>query len=125
MASPGSRGPCAPHQHNVCFRKGNVLGLGHYDHLIIAAGGAANSFDIPGAAVSTPLHPLARPWEARDKILAKLEEAVMNEQQRHLRILVVAGGATGVETADALAEAAEQRHADDLTKLPLARTCHP
>jgi len=34
-----------------------------YDHLIIAAGGAANYFDIPGAAESTPLHPLARPWE--------------------------------------------------------------
>jgi NADH dehydrogenase len=69
--------------------------------------------------------PAGKTLGIRDRILAKLEEAVMNEQQRHLRILVVAGGATGVETADALAEAAEQRHADDLTKLPLARTCHP
>jgi NADH dehydrogenase len=107
------------HQHNVRFRKGTVLSIDHasrtitldseqeirYDYLIIAAGVTANFFDIPGAAAeSMPLYTRSQALALRDKVFAKLEEAVINGQDRDLRILVVGGGATGVETAGALAE---------------------
>lgn len=107
------------HQNNVTFRKGTVISMDHesrtialdggqsidYDYLIIAAGVTANFFNIPGAAAqSMPLYTRSQALAVRDKVFAKLEDAVINGQDRDLRILVVGGGATGVETAGALAE---------------------
>ncbi|MGI8416015.1 MAG: NAD(P)/FAD-dependent oxidoreductase [Nakamurella sp.] len=107
------------HQDNVRFLKGTVVSMDHaartvvldggqsigYDYLIIAAGVTANFFGVPGAPEnSMPLYRRSQALALRDRMFAALEEAVVNGQDRDLRIVVVGGGATGVETAGALAE---------------------
>lgn len=106
-------------QDNVRFLKGTVLSMDHehkqlsldggvtvtYDYLLIAAGVTTNFFGIPGAEeFSMPLYRRSQALAVRDKMFANLEEAVINGQDRDLRIAVVGGGATGVETAGAFAE---------------------
>ncbi len=106
-------------QHNVRYLKGTVLSMDHaartvvldggqsvaYDYLVIAAGVTANYFGIPGAKEhAMPLYRRSQALAVRDAMFARLEEAAINGQDRDLRIVVVGGGATGVETAGAFAE---------------------
>lgn len=106
-------------QGNVRFLKGTVDSMDHeaktlqldggvtvkYDHLVIAVGVTANFFGIPGAeAYSMPLYRRSQALAVRDTMFAALENAAINGQDRDLRIIVVGGGATGVETAGAFAE---------------------
>ena len=106
-------------QSNVRFLKGLVESMDHetktlkldggvevkYDYLVIAVGVTANFFGIPGAAeFAMPLYRRSQALAVRDKMFAALEEAAVNGQDRDLRIIVVGGGATGVETAGAFAE---------------------
>ncbi|MCW2829373.1 MAG: dehydrogenase FAD-containing subunit, partial [Aeromicrobium sp.] len=106
-------------QSNVRFLKGTVTAMDHeaktlhleggldvkYDHLVIAVGVTANFFGIPGAEqFSMPLYRRSQALAVRDKMFAALEDAAINGQDRDLRIIVVGGGATGVETAGAFAE---------------------
>jgi NADH dehydrogenase len=106
-------------QSNVRFLKGTVTAMDHeaktlhleggvdvkYDQLIIAVGVTANFFGIPGAAEhSMPLYRRSQALAVRDRMFANLEDAAINGQDRDLRIIVVGGGATGVETAGAFAE---------------------
>jgi len=107
------------HQENVRFLKGTVVSMDHanrtvvldggqsvgYDYLIIAAGVTANFFGVPGAPDhSMPLYRRTQALALRDKVFAVLEEAAVNGRDRDLRIVVVGGGATGVEMAGALTE---------------------
>lgn len=106
-------------QGNVRFLKGTVVAMDHeaktlhleggldvkYDHLVIAVGVTANFFGVPGAEqFSMPLYRRSQALAVRDKMFANLEDAAINGQDRDLRIIVVGGGATGVETAGAFAE---------------------
>lgn len=106
-------------QSNVRFLKGLVTSMDHesktlhldggldvkYDSLVIAVGVTANFFGIPGAAEhSMPLYRRSQALAVRDRMFANLEDAAINGQDRDLRIIVVGGGATGVETAGAFAE---------------------
>ncbi|WP_370616614.1 NAD(P)/FAD-dependent oxidoreductase [Mumia sp. Pv 4-285] len=106
-------------QENVRFLKGTVTSMEHstrtinldggltlsYDYLVIAAGATANFFGIPGAEeFSLPLYRRSQALAVRDRLFAILEDAAVNGQDRELRVVVVGGGATGVETAGALAE---------------------
>ncbi|MBC7629880.1 NAD(P)/FAD-dependent oxidoreductase [Aeromicrobium sp.] len=106
-------------QNNVRFLKGTVVSMDHeaktlhleggvdvrYDYLIVAVGVTANYFGIPGAEeLAMPLYRRSQALAVRDKMFAALEEAAINGQDRDLRIVVVGGGATGVETAGAFAE---------------------
>ena len=106
-------------QSNVRFLKGTVESMDHtsktlhldggldvkYDSLIIAVGVTANFFGIPGAPEhSMPLYRRSQALAVRDRMFANLEDAAINGQDRDLRIIVVGGGATGVETAGAFAE---------------------
>lgn len=80
-----------------------------YSHLIVAAGGAAEDFGIPGVAEHTfRLYTLDDARRLRNHLLRTLEHAVVttDEAQRRamLTFVVVGGGATGVEMAGALAE---------------------
>ncbi|MBM9465270.1 NAD(P)/FAD-dependent oxidoreductase [Aeromicrobium sp. YIM 150415] len=110
-------------QDNVRFVKGTVVAMDHdaqsmlldgnitvkYDYLIIAVGVTANFFGIPGAEeFSMPLYRRSQALALRDRIFANLEDAAINGQDRDLRVVVVGGGATGVETAGALAEMRNQ-----------------
>lgn len=106
-------------QHNVRFLNGAVRRMDHsartvtledetrvsYDHLVIAAGVTANYFGIPGAAEhAMPLYTRNDALEFRDKMVQQLERAAISDPSRELRVIVVGGGPTGVETAGALAE---------------------
>lgn len=106
-------------QSNVRFLKGTVVSMDHqartlllasgvevrYDRLVIAVGVTTNFFGIPGAEqFSLPLYRRSQALAVRDTMFAALEDAAVNGQDRDLRIIVVGGGATGVETAGALAE---------------------
>ncbi|MEJ7635077.1 NAD(P)/FAD-dependent oxidoreductase [Aeromicrobium sp.] len=106
-------------QSNVRFLKGLVVSMDHeaqtlkldggvevkYDHLVIAVGVTANYFGIPGAEqFAMPLYRRSQALAVRDRMFASLEDAAVNGQDRDLRIIVVGGGATGVETAGAFAE---------------------
>jgi NADH dehydrogenase len=106
-------------QDNVRFLKGTVTAMDHdakvvhldggnsvrYDYLVVGVGVTANFFGIPGAPeYSMPLYRRSQALAVRDKMFANLENAAVNGQDRDLRIVVVGGGATGVETAGAFAE---------------------
>ncbi len=106
-------------QRNVRFLKGIVKSIDHetrtvhldgavdvkYDYLVLACGVTTNFFGIPGAEeFSIPLYKRSQALEVRDRMFANFEDAAINGQDRDLRIVVVGGGATGVETAGAFAE---------------------
>lgn len=110
-------------QSNVRFRKGEVVGLDPkqqslsldtgetltYDYLVIASGVTTNWFGIPGAEkYAHPLYTRRESLAVRDRMFAFLEQAAAMETDRDLRIVVVGGGATGVEMAGALAEMRNQ-----------------
>lgn len=106
-------------QDNVRFLKGTVIGIDHdektllldgevrvgYDYLVLANGVTANFFGIPGAEeYSMPLYRRSQALALRDRMFAGLEDAAINGQVDDIRVIVVGAGATGVETAGALAE---------------------
>jgi len=106
-------------QSNVRFLKGVVMTMDpaaktlhlesgvdvKYDYLIIAVGVTTNFFGVPGAEeFSMPLYKRSQALQVRDRMFANFEYAAINGQDRDLRIVVVGGGATGVETAGAFAE---------------------
>jgi NADH:ubiquinone reductase (H+-translocating) len=76
-----------------------------YDYLVIAVGVTTNFFGVPGAdEFALPLYQRSQALQVRDRMFANLEYAAINGQDQDLRIIVVGGGATGVETAGAFAE---------------------
>lgn len=110
------RSPRRPRFH---FVNGTVVTMDHeartlsldndatvsYDYLVIATGVTANYFGIPGAAEhAMPLYTRNQAVAVRDAIFTRLENVAIEGQSGDLRVIVVGGGPTGVETAGALAE---------------------
>lgn len=106
-------------QDNVRFIKGTVKAIDHegqslrlaggrvigYDYLILAIGVTANDFGVPGVAEhAIPLYERTQALDFRNQMITDLEDFAINGQNQDLRVVVVGGGATGVETAGALAE---------------------
>ncbi|TWP39037.1 NAD(P)/FAD-dependent oxidoreductase [Leekyejoonella antrihumi] len=106
-------------QRNVWFVQGAVKSMDHhtrmvsldndtdltYDYLVLANGVTANFFGIQGAAENAmPLYTRTHALKLRDTIFASLEDAALNHPGQDVRVVIVGGGATGVETAGALAE---------------------
>lgn len=90
------------HARTVSLSGGEVL---HFDHLVIATGVAANYFGTPGAEEhAMPLYTRTEALSVRDAVFSALEEASVNHQGDDVRVVIVGGGPTGVETAGALAE---------------------
>lgn len=106
---------------NVHFRRTEVVGIDHenrevicddgvnveYDYLIIATGVTTNHFGIPGAAeYSVSMYTRAEALRVRDMIFGQIETiAGMSEEHTGgFTVVVVGGGATGVEMAGQLAE---------------------
>ena len=77
-----------------------------YDYLVVACGVATNYFDIPGAAEhSISIYTRAGAIAARDRVLSALEKVSLRRTDTPAPVVVVVGGgATGVEMAGALAE---------------------
>lgn len=124
-------------QSNLRFVKGTVRSMDHsrnaitldddteidYDYLVIAAGATTNYFGIPGAAEhAMPLYRRSQALAIRDRMFARLEDAAINDQSRDLRIVVVGGGPTGVETAGAFAELRNNNMPVTYPELDPART---
>ena len=93
-----------------------------YDYLVLALGAEVNFFGTEGAAEHAfPMYTLAdairlkehvlQRWEAADRDPALVEDGALN-------IVIVGGGATGVESAGALAELYRSNFAEDYPSLP-------
>jgi NADH dehydrogenase len=110
-------------QHNVAFRLGEVTGADWdtrallvdggeasvpFDYLVLAAGATTNFFGVEGAdAHAFPLYGLSDAVALRNHILGRFEAADADPSlvdDGALTVVVVGGGATGVEVAGALAE---------------------
>jgi NADH:ubiquinone reductase (H+-translocating) len=78
------------------------------DFLVLAAGTEANFFGIPGAKqYSLPIYSLLDAERLRSRLLGLIETAILKArlgQKAPLHFVVVGGGATGVETAGAIAD---------------------
>jgi NADH dehydrogenase len=93
-----------------------------YDYLVIGLGADVNFFDTEGAdehafpmytladALRLRMHVLER-WEAADKDPSLLEDGALN-------VVVVGGGATGIETAGAMAELYRHIFSRDYKHIP-------
>lgn len=96
----------------VDFDRREVLTAGPtipYDFLILSMGSVTHFFGVPGAAeCAFPLKTLEHGIDLRNHILRCFERATYTtdpeQRQQLLTIVVVGGGATGVELAGALAE---------------------
>jgi NADH dehydrogenase len=93
-----------------------------YDYLVLAPGAEVNFFGVEGAPEHAfPMYTLAdavrlkehvsKQWAAADRDPALVDDGGLN-------VVVVGGGATGVETAGALAELYRNNFAEDYPKLP-------
>jgi NADH:ubiquinone reductase (H+-translocating) len=105
---------------NASYRRAEVTGLDlesqrvlvrtgepvDYDYLIISAGVTANYFGIPGAAEnSMTIYTRGNAIAVRDRILSSIEAAAQGlPGAPEPVVVIVGGGATGVEMAGALAE---------------------
>jgi NADH:ubiquinone reductase (H+-translocating) len=77
-----------------------------FDYLIVAVGAATNYFGVPGAAESArAIYTMEDAVAVRDKLARSIERASSRGvQPGELTVVIVGGGATGVEMAGALAE---------------------
>lgn len=109
---PGVRFTCGtvtgidPAARTVALDDGRELG---YDYLVLGFGVTANFFGLPGVAEhALPMYTRAQALACRDAVFGRLEHyAALPEAERaskDLHIVVVGGGATGVEMAGSLAE---------------------
>ena len=82
------------------------------DYLVLAMGTEPNFFDTPGAdAHAFPLYSVDDAERLRSRLLTVLEDAYRNPSlidQGALNFVIVGAGATGVETAGALADAIDR-----------------
>lgn len=80
-----------------------------YDYLVLAVGVGANYFGIPGAAEhARAIYTRAEAIEVRDLVFGRIEALTLADPNRTLSLVVVGGGATGVEMAGSLAEMKQQ-----------------
>lgn len=76
-----------------------------YDWLIIATGVTANYFGVPGAAEhSMAIYTRGEAISLRDELMARLERIASGRGRDDANIVIVGGGATGVEMAGTVAE---------------------
>lgn len=77
-----------------------------YDYLVVTAGVTTNFFGTPGAKeFAFPMYSRSQALKIRDNLFIRLERASKSRRSDDgLRVVVVGGGATGVEVAGALAE---------------------
>ena len=92
-------------ENSVHFTDGSTL---DFDYLVIGTGVTTNYFGTPGAEENTlAIYSRAEALALRDKIFTQLEHAAASGEfigSPELTMVVVGAGATGVETAGALAE---------------------
>lgn len=117
------RALAAKKKGRVRFRRANVTGIDtdnkkvlvdqgtpiDYDYLVLAQGVGANFFGIPGASeYARSIYTRAEALEVRDLMFGLLEKLAVAPANQSLSVVVVGGGATGVEMAGTLAEMRSQ-----------------
>jgi NADH dehydrogenase len=122
-------------QPNVTVHQGTVTGIDleqrqaafaeldpvSYEYVVLALGAGVNFFGTEGAEHAFPMYTLADAERLRKHILAKWQAADRNPSLLDdgvLNVVVVGGGATGVETAGALAELYRNVLAKDYRGVP-------
>jgi len=110
-------------QANADFRHGLLTGIRtderiaemsdgehlHYDWLILANGVNTSYFGTPGAyEYAYSMYSRSQALRIRDELFTRLEQAAANQGPDEIKIVIVGGGATGVEMAGALAELRDQ-----------------
>ena len=110
-------------QSNAEFRHGLLTGIRtderiaemsdgehlHYDWLILANGVNTSYFGTPGAyEYAYSMYSRSQALRIRDELFTRLEQAAANQGPDEIKIVIVGGGATGVEMAGALAELRDQ-----------------
>lgn len=109
----------ARHKHNMRYRRATVTGIDtenkevvcdnggpiSYDYLILSQGVGANFFGIPGAEEhAKSIYTRSEALSVRDLIFSGLEKLAVARGDAGFSVVVVGGGATGVEMAGTLAE---------------------
>jgi NADH:quinone reductase (non-electrogenic) len=93
-----------------------------YDYLVLALGGVVNFFGTQGAAEHAfPMYTLADAVRLREQVLQKWEAADRDPSlvdDGALTVVVVGGGATGVESVGAMAELYRSIFTDDYPLMP-------
>ncbi|WP_200919572.1 NAD(P)/FAD-dependent oxidoreductase [Frondihabitans sp. Leaf304] len=80
-----------------------------YDALVLANGVNTNYFGTPGAKeYAKSMYSRSQALRIRDELFTQLEKAAVREDTSEVRVVIVGGGATGVEMAGALAELRDQ-----------------
>nr|WP_284289024.1 FAD-dependent oxidoreductase [Angustibacter aerolatus] len=89
-----------------------------FDFLVVACGVGANFFGIPGAQEhAQTMYTRTGALAVRDRVLTAIEDAAQGKPGAiDPTVVVVGGGATGVEMAGALAEPAQRGRADRLPR---------
>jgi NADH dehydrogenase len=93
-----------------------------YDYLVLALGAGVNFFGTKGAAKNAfPMYTLADAVRLRDHVLKKWEAADRKPElieDGALNVVVVGGGATGIESVGAMAELYRSNFAEDYPRVP-------
>ncbi len=125
-----------PQQDNLRVQHGEVRGIDtatrtvelstvgplRYDYLVVATGVTANYFGVPGAQEHAfALYTRNGALRLRDRVWSRLEQAAAAGGDRGLAIVIVGGGATGVEMAGALGELREQALGKVYPELDISR----
>lgn len=80
-----------------------------FDALVLASGVNTNYFGTPGAKeYAKSMYSRSQALRIRDELFTQLEKAALREDTTEVRVVIVGGGATGVEMAGALAELRDQ-----------------
>jgi len=91
-----------PRAQTVRLENGELL---QYDYLVVATGVTTNYFGVPGAREhAMSLYTRTEALAVRDRLFARLEQASAEATGAAFNIVIVGGGATGVEMAGSLAE---------------------
>lgn len=94
-------------RRHILFADGSTLG---FDYLVVAVGADVNYFGVTGAAEhSAALYTRTEAIELRDTLMGTLER-LSASHRKTASVVVVGGGATGVEMAGTLAELRSALH---------------